>query len=494
MRRRLVAVTAIAVALATVGAVALAATDRRPAQLQERQADDEAVPAGSLAPLSARRAVTGWLPYWDLPEAMSSVLGNPSVFAEVSPFWYRATTSATVAAMVGNDRPESELIGAVDELHAAGIAALPTVKDDGFDGAEMARLLGDRTERRALVADVVAMVARTGADGVEIDFEGMNFGGSGPQRTAVKRLYPVFLGELQDRLHTDDKTLAVALPPRRSRTDSYWEVIDYAAIARVVDRARVMTYDYSTDRPGPVSPYGWTKDVAEYARKEFRGVPLSIGVPGYGRNWYIRTLRGTCPAAVTKTAAPTAVQAFDLADQFGARQVWSKSAREYHYDYRRPYPEYGRCVTQRTVWFGEARSAQERLLLAKRLGVQGIAVFSFGFEDPRLLKRATQVARGIDPTSGKLTIAAPDTASSGEDVTVAGTARVLGVPIAAAEITLQRRVPNQRWRDVATAVSDDAGHVTYEVSVSKTFEWRLVIGAGWDWSAATSAVGRTIVS
>ena len=494
MRRRLVVVGAIAAALATVGAVALATTERVPGGSSESATTPEAVPAGDLAPLSSRRVVTGWLPYWDLPEATARVLSDPTVFAEVSPFWFRITSAATVAPMVGNDRPETELVDAIGQLHAAGIAVLPTVKDDGFGGHEMATLLGDKQARRDTVDAIAAMVDRVGADGVEIDFEGMNFGGSGRERTAVKRLYPVFLGELQAVLHADDKVLAVDLPPRRSRNDSYWEVIDYRAISRVVDRARLMTYDYSTDRAGPVGPYGWTKDVATYARKEFAGVPLSIGVAAYGRNWYRTTLRGHCPAVTKQTTAPTTTQAFDLADQFGARPTWSRSAREYHYDYRRPYPEHGRCVTSRTVWFGEARSAEERIRLAQRVGVQGIAVFSFGFEDPRLLPRAKKVATGIEPGEGKVTISAPADAGVGELISVVGTAKVLGVPIAAEPVTLQRRSPGRSWKQVETQVSDQAGGVSFDVTVTKTSEWRLVIDAGWDWATTFSAVDRTDVA
>lgn len=490
MRRSLVVTAAVAAVLATVGAVALASVNATP----KRPVEQAAASPGELAPLSARRVVTGWLPYWDLPEALSSVLSEPSVFAEVSPFWYRVTTSAQVAAMEGNEQPESELIDAIEQLHGAGIAALPTVKDDDFDGHDMARLLRDRDRRKTLVDQIDAMVSRTGADGVDIDFEGMNFGGSGRERTDIKRLYPVFLGQLQKRLNAQDKTLSVALPPRRSHGDSYWEVIDYRAISGVVDRARVMTYDYSTDSPGPVAPYAWTKQVAAYAQKEFRGVPLSIGVPAYGRNWYLTTLRGKCPPVTEQTTTPTTVQALALAEQFSAAPEWSKSAREYHYDYRRPYPEYGRCVTERSVWFGDSRSAAERLLLAKHLGVQGIAVFSFGSEDSRLLTRAAALAAGFEPAKARVTIAAPTTAAAADQISITGTAAVRGIPVASAEIVLQRRAHQGAWDDVATATSDESGRVEFDVTINGSTSWRLRVAAGWDWARSNSEVRRTTVS
>ena len=398
--------SALALTLASVGAVALASSSRAPSL---STGTTELTPATSLAPLSDRRVVTGWISYWDLEEGLATVLAHPSVLAEVSPFWYRITAASQVQPMEGNDRPESDLIDAIDQLHAAGIAAYPSVKDDGFGGHEMAQLLGDKQSRRDLVNALVDMVVRTGADGVDIDFEEMNYGGSGTERTAVKRLYPVFLAQLQSKLHTLNKVLSVAVPARRSGSDNNWETVDYKAVGKVVDRVRVMTYDYSTDRPGPIGPIDWTRKVAEYAHKKFRGVPLSIGVPAYGRNWYLETVRGSCPSAAKTTVAPTTAQAFELADKYGADVRWSKDAGEYHYDYRRPYPEYGKCVVMRRVWFGEARSAEERLLLAKRLGVQGISVFTFGPEDPKLWARAGRVATSINPDPAKLSITAPPT-------------------------------------------------------------------------------------
>ncbi|MFL6288676.1 MAG: glycosyl hydrolase family 18 protein, partial [Actinomycetes bacterium] len=444
--------SALALTLASVGAVALAGSN---GERTLSTGTAEVTPATSLSPLSDRRVVTGWISYWDLEEGLASVLDHPSLLAEVSPFWYRITKASQVQPMDGNNRPESDLIDAIDQLHAAGIAAYPSVKDDGFGGHEMAQLLGDKQSRRDLVNALVDMSVRTGADGVDIDFEEMNYGGSGNERTAVKRLYPIFLAQLQSKLHALNKVLSVAVPARRSASDNNWETVDYNAIGKVVDRARVMTYDYSTDRPGPIGPIDWTRKVAEYAHREFRGVPLSIGVPAYGRNWYLKTLRGSCPSAAKTTVAPTTEQAFDLANKYGADITWSKDAGEYHFDYRRPYPEYGKCVVMRRVWFEEARSAEERLLLAERLGVQGISVFTFGFEDPKLWARARGVATSINPDPAKVSVTAPATATSGDTITINGRVTVKGTPVTTKTVSLQKRVPGKAWRDVVDLVTDD---------------------------------------
>jgi spore germination protein YaaH len=491
VKLRWLVASALALTLASVGAVAMATNDHQPTSPTDTP---EATPAAALSPLSDRRVVTGWIPYWGLEGGLASVLDHPSVFAEVSPFWYRITRASGVEPMDGNDRPESDLVDAINQLHAAGVAAYPSVKDDGFGGHEMAQLLGDKQARKDLVSSLVAMAVRTGADGVDIDFEEMNYGGSGNERTAVKRLYPIFLGQLQARLHAQDKVLSVAVPARRSSSDDNWETIDYNAVGKVVDRARLMTYDYSIERPGPIGPIDWVRKVADYARREFRGVPLSIGVPAYGRNWYLETLRGSCPNDAKTTVAPTTAQAFGLANKYGADIKWSKDDAEYHYDYRRPYPEYGRCVVMRRVWFGEARSAEARLLLAKRLGLQGISVFTFGFEDPKLWPRARKVAVGITPDPAKVSIAAPSSVTAGDSITINGRVTVKGTPIATETVSLQRRVPGRSWNDVVDLVTDDSGKVTYSTTIKRTLDWRLKVPAGWDWRTSYSDAGRVLVS
>lgn len=485
----------VAVTLSCVTAFSAVLLGSRLAADDQAQALQPAVGEG-LSPLSERRVVTGWIPYYDLEEGVASVTARPSVIAEVSAFWYRATEKSQVRPMAGNWHPEPDLIAAIGELHASGVAVFATVKDDGFNGPEMWRLLSSQQRRNALIDAVATMVERTGADGAEIDFEGMNFGGTAKQRTGIKRLFPAFLGRLQERLHRDDALLSIALPPRRSASDPFWEVIDYDAIGKVVDRARVMTYDYHVPSgdPGPIGPYGWTRDVIEHAKGQFRGVPVSIGTVAQGYNWYVKTLQGRCPNSVKDPTVPTHGQVLDLADDYNANVQWSKEAREYHYDYRRPYTEHGNCVTLRRVWFGDARSANERLLLAKRLGVQGIAVWPFGFEDSRLWARARDVAESINPGAAKAVIAAPSAAVAGDDFEVTGRLTVKGTPVVGEPVILQKRVPGRTWSQASEVITTTNGLLTAPASAQRTLDWRWKVPAGWDWRVSYSPARRVVVS
>lgn len=451
-----------------------------------------------LSPLSDRRVVTGWIPWWNLSSGVDSVVGNADLFAEASPFWYRATSKSQVRPQRDNPHAESILIAEVTRLQAAGIAALPAVTDEGFNAAEMSRLLANRDRRKALVTSIVAMVARTGSDGVDIDFESMNFGGTKRQKNTVRRLYPAFLDQLRSALHSRGARVSVAVPARRSASDPYWAVFDYDAIGRSVDRARIMAYDYSTasTSPGAIAPIDWVRQVMKYAATEFRKVPLSVGVPAYGQNWPIKVVSGSCPSGqgAAEVESPTSAQALALIDAYGVKKRWSDSAQEARFDYERPYSGGGKsCVVLRRVWFGEGRGAQVRLELAQRLGAQGIAVWSLGPEDPSLWNRALSVAQAIKPAAAEGALSVPSTVEAGTSFTVAGRYSVAGAPVAGEYVAVQSRVPGRTWRTVERVVTDSVGKARYAATADRTRDWRLRLPAAWDWSASVTPVKRVAV-
>jgi len=169
-------------------------------------------------------------------------------------------------------------------------------------------------------------------------------------------------------------------------------------------------------------------------------------------------------------------------------------AREFHYDYRRPYPEYGRCVALRRVWFGEARSADERLGLAKRMGLQGVAVWKLGFEDPKMWNKARAVATSITPDPAKVTISAPSNASAGDVISVDARATVKGVPIGNYSVTLQKRVPGRSWTEVDGAPTDSTGRVSFDTTINRTLDYRVKVAPDWDWAQSYSPSTRVRVS
>ncbi len=297
----------------------------------------------SLSPHSDRRVATGWIPWWDVNEGLASVESNPKLFSEAAIFWYRATAAGHILPSDVATPVESELVTAVDRLHAVGVRAFPTVNDFGMDSVSMGRLLSDPARRTNLINNLLAMVSRVGADGVDLDFEAMNTPAS-PWRTIVRKKFPVFVAGLAKALHKQGLSLSLTVPARVSDKDPNWTVYDYRALAGLPDRVTVMTYDYHYvgGEPGPLAPIDWVNQVAHYAHARFGRTPVFMGQPASGLNWYVKRESGKCPKLdppVTDTAVPTVAQAQTLANDWGAEVQWDRVSGESHFKYHRTYDE-----------------------------------------------------------------------------------------------------------------------------------------------------------
>ena len=275
-------------------------------------------------------------------------------------FWYTATPGGNVISVAEDPHDITELTNAITTLHVSGVRVLPTVEDLGLDSTSMGRLLSDASRRHKLITSIVETIAAVGADGVDIDFEHMNFPSS-KWRGVIAQKFPVFLASLRSALHKDGLTLSLAVPARTSAKDPNWSIYDYRALRPAVDRVRLMTYDYhyAGGGPGPLAPRSWADQVAKYASKSFGHVPVSLGQITSGLNWYVRRESGHCPSLVppiTDTAVPTVEQARTLAKDWRADITWDKASGEYHFRYHRVYKAPGKkCTVLREVWFEDAR-------------------------------------------------------------------------------------------------------------------------------------------
>jgi hypothetical protein len=134
-------------------------------------------------------------------------------------------------------------------------------------------LIGDRPERKALIAELTA--AARNFDGLQIDFENV------PARDGSAFLS--FLVELRAAL--PGKMFTIALPARTRKIAD--DVYDYERIKPHVDRILVMAYDehWSGSNPGSVASIDWCRRVADYSLRAIGQEKLIMGLPFYGRAW-----------------------------------------------------------------------------------------------------------------------------------------------------------------------------------------------------------------
>ena len=262
VRRRLVAGIAALAATATVGVLLPA-------------------PADATTTPPPRRLVTGW-GYFNTTSAsaLTSLQANADLFSDISPFWYSARWSGTASSI----RAESYAANrdtVLPLIKAAGVAVLPTITD-GMAAHRMSTVLGSASTRTALVNQIVATVMTEGYDGIDLDFEGFAFSDGSSTWSTTRPRWVAFVKQLYSALHAKNKLLSITTPPLYTATTGYW-VYDWKAIGPYVDRLRVMTYDYSTSKAGPISPYAWVSKVAAFAVTQVASGKVQIGVPNYGR-------------------------------------------------------------------------------------------------------------------------------------------------------------------------------------------------------------------
>ena len=281
--------------------------------------------------------VGGWLPWFQTSANRAtelSTIGAASVlFNEVSLFWYGARADGTITPN-GN-------VAALDPTAAAvraqGLLVIPTVVDGNGPGVMRAILL-DPTQRASHEDKIVALVNSKNYDGVDLDYETFAFGDhlsptSDPAAkaawAAAKAAWIAFVTELAAKLHNNatpnpaPKLLSVTVP-------ATWKLLGITLgypfysqqeIGAVVDRLRLMVYDWSVGSPGPIAPMSWDNMVIDYSTK-VAGVPpskLQLGVPAYGRHWATQ-LRPSevCPDGAVRRESLTMKAAPALAAAHGA--------------------------------------------------------------------------------------------------------------------------------------------------------------------------------
>lgn len=451
-----------------------------------------------------RKIATGWMPYWNTKGGMASILANADLFPEVMPFWY-SVKSATNIADQYDPANAAPMADQVKSLQAAGIKVVPTLTD-GTGKLAMQKILSDSTKRAQLVKTLVDLAVKNGFDGLDLDWEGFAFTDGTASWTVTSPLWTTFVKELAIKLHAQGDILSVTTPEARdpaSGKRGYW-LYNWPEIGPVIDRLRIMTYDYSVANPGPIGPLSWVDQVAKYASTLMAPSKIWVGVPTYGRDWVI-AVDGTCPDGIDlkapngSTAGTKAVvnsrDAAALAASYQATPVWTESYGEYSFNYTKVYsPPDGAiektCTVTRTVWYQDARSVAARAALVAKYRIGGVAFWSLGIEDPLTWSSLRLYAKTIAPDVVLGSIDAPSTpVDFATPVTLTATFKVSDSrPVVGAPISFQiMRNSDTDWREVATATTSVTGIAQIKLVASQFVQVRAVAPGTWERLTGTSA-------
>lgn len=282
--------------------------------------------------------------------SLESLRRHRQLLSGVAPFWYSIDQQGQVNYRGG------ERAAAIGLAGEAGMAVLGLFNNRG--GTD--RFLQDPSLRTAAVRGVLRTVEAEGLDRVNIDFE--NLAPSSRQGLSE------FMAELYPQLKHRGKTVTISVSPKWLEDEYAQEwayAYDYARLARYVDYMVIMTYDQhgAWSGPGPVAARGWVEDCVNFALKRVPAGKILLGVAGYGYDW------GGGSVRVVK-----AREADNLARSVGAKVVRDLKSGEQNFSYYRQGSEH-------RVWWEDAASVREKVMLARQRGLAGIALWRLGQEE-----------------------------------------------------------------------------------------------------------------
>ena len=461
----------------------------------------------SVADSAPRKIMTGWVPYYSMKTALPDVLNNIDLIKEVMPFWYTLkfngkSKEAYVADLYAPANPSVPISEPLTAMRNAGLSIIPTITD-GTDKLVLAGLLKNPASRTQIVNAIMNLVRTNNYDGIDLDFEGFAFVDGNSTWTSTAPSWVAFVKELSTALHAEKKLLSVSTPYVLNPKDAQkgYFVYSWAAIASSIDKLRIMTYDYSVAKVGPLGPITWAERTVQYAVSIMPASKVFVGVPGYGRDW-VTAVTGVCPANVINTIkagakAATFVMrdAQALAATYGAVPTYDEKFGEMTFSYQKVYNGTTAtglatsCTASRTAWYQDARGWALRAALVSKYRIGGITAWTFGMEEPLAMESIRQVAKAIAPDQVLVTAAIDkSTIDYGNPITVTATFTIKDKsPVAGVPVRIEgKSAGDDNWRTLATVTTGIDGKIEKAVLVGKSTAVRIYSDGTWERSEGVS--------
>ncbi len=330
------------------------------------------VPLGpGLAAPRASGDVFGYLPCWEVDDGTDAylrydLLSTIALFGVAfRPDGSFNTTDAGYTMVTG-----SRAATILQHAHAAGTRVV--VSFESFNATKNAQFLGDTDGQATFISNAVALVTRLGADGMNIDIEGLS--------GSYFDEFGTFIGRLRAAAVAANPAAQVSVATNASTSGARMAA---QAIQNGADRAFIMGYAYRTAGSDPVgSPAplvrsdggpSLTRTLDLYVAE---GVPVDrtiLGLPYYGTTWptdgpELHAPRGDGSAAnffpSSLVGAPTGASlSYDGVEHAAVMTWWDASKK-----------------TWMQTYYDDPASLAPKFQLALRRGLAGVGIWALGYD------------------------------------------------------------------------------------------------------------------
>jgi len=232
---------------------------------------------------------------------------------------------------------------------------------NSFDSSITHKTLSSSETRKKIINQISNYVDTYDLDGINIDFENVSKNDG--------EYYVQFIREITPVLRAKDVVVSVDMYIPSSWTAHY----NMEEVGRIVDYVIIMAYDehYSTSKEsGSVSSKNWVDNAMKNACQKVDKNKLIMGVPFYTRRWAETVSNGRVSVS---NVSMTMQEAYNTLISNNATITWNENCGQYYGEYK------SNGVTYK-IWLEDERSIEERMKIAQKYGVAGIAGWKRGHE------------------------------------------------------------------------------------------------------------------
>ncbi|KND50874.1 MAG: spore peptidoglycan hydrolase (N-acetylglucosaminidase) [Parcubacteria bacterium C7867-007] len=383
-------------------------------------------PTAFAATKTSSLEFSGWIPYWRTEAGVADTIPHLKQLTEVNPFGYTVKSDGTLNDAANIKSATWQKL--FKEAKAKKVRVVPTVM--WSDTAAIHTVLSDPKLRAKHIKSIVSVVKENNFDGIDIDYEG--------KLAEDKDNYSAFLKELSAEFAKGKGnkwlmcTIEARTPPDSLYSNPSVVDIQYAndfvAINKYCDRVRLMTYDqqradiklnaaHKGELYAPIADPEWIKKVVALTTQTIDKKKLVLGVATYGYIYQVMPftdgsgygytkLEAFNPRYGVETAAangitPTRNAAGELSFSYVPKTTVSSLPSNKTLSALAPKgttsanlaaagalalaKTKGKQAPVQLVWWSDAQAIKEKVALARKLGLKGVAVFKFdGGQDPQM--------------------------------------------------------------------------------------------------------------
>ncbi len=282
---------------------------------------------------------------------VDDVLNRSTSLNTISPTWYFLSDNNGGFVDISSSTY-------VDKAHSRGLEVWALVENIAYSNEiDFNEIMSYTSKREVLIRNLVSSVLRSGADGINVDFENV------PESAGEH--YIQFIRELSISCRANGLVLSVDNYVPRAHTEHY----NRKEQGTVVDYVIIMGYDehwHGSSQAGSVASYDYVKEGIELTLQDVPAHKIINAVPFYTNIW------ATEGGEVSDRQVGMAV-AEDFVASNGVTPVWDEVACQY-------YAEFMSGTTLYQVWLEEERSIAAKLNVMDLYGVAGVAQWKLGLE------------------------------------------------------------------------------------------------------------------